>query len=691
MINTAQDWLSILVCPICLEELRVSDDERRFSCPVCGLQFPFDKNIPVFVETKRVLSGLKESLELEAQRTEHYDDQARIKTSESVRSRASSLLEKHGIFTGPGQNILEIGSGPFESLHDVPGNVKVSVDPLAASYRDSFSFQRLNSNIIQGFAEVLPFRDRFFDVILTRNSFDHLNNPEMAVLEFNRVLKHDGTCIIECYLDSDPFIAHEPFVLTERFIHNYVSKYFFIISMKRVPKPPGFSWDWLELVLKPKKAALDHRPFSPGIMKDIGDSYLELFAKGCDALREGRAGNAVTLIEKSVEKNPGYFWNSLLLVDAYVKAGRFDSAARTLSAIRDNNADGSYPYVQSPHIHVARLMETMQSIPAYGGATSPVALKVLLIVCLYESNFGDILIYQTIRNCLENAGFKIDTYEISQPLAGSDFFDKANGSDFVYFVGGGIIERCAPDLIRNFDFVSRHLRVPYGVVGLSTGAFSYDAFSASLRLFCDNAAFFYTRDSESIETFRRCGAGRLPVSGVDMVFASMAPPAPAAAKGPITASFRNVPYPDVTGELDWDAWSNSLKHIGVEYLIQDCCEAQKRLGIRISTNNIVQDIAGSSLVVAMRYHIILVAAMLGIPTIPVAYCPKVKRLAKQLGLSDYCLEMNESHRLGDVAARLTYERCELLPVLSANVSSLRERAVQIVEQSIRVIKEIANG
>ncbi len=694
MLNNVKDWCDVLACPVCLNDLQPASDKHGFHCSECCLSLHYDQNIPIIVENTQLLSGIKESCELDAQVMEHRNEQLRQKTSNAVKSRASTLLEKHAIKTLPHHNILEIGSGPFESLHDVTGNVKVSIDPLATSYRDKIFTQREQSNIIQGFAEILPFRDNFFDVIMTRNSFDHLNNPDLAVLEFNRVLKSDGICIIECYVDSDPFVVHEPFVLTERFITNHISRYFHIISSKRVPRPEGFSWDWIELELKPKKIHLEHRPYSANIFNEISESYIELYAKGCNALEQGDFAGAIVFLKLSAEKHPIFFWNTLMLTEAYLKSGRNEAAAYILRFMQERLLSGYFPYVHDPETHLQRLL---QALPPERSTVTPDVKsarkkRILLIVCLYENNFGDILIYQTISSKLEASGYEVDTYEISQPLFASDFFAKSDECDFIYFVGGGIIERSAPDIIRYFNQVYWRLKAPYGIIGLSTGSFDYTPFAHSLKLLCDNAAFFFTRDPDSVETFRKYGATRVPVASADVVFAN--PRIPLLRTGErhrLTANFRNIPYPDITGEMDWQAWSAALKRIGVNTLLDDCSDAQGKLGIPISTNDIIHEIAGSRFIVAMRFHVILVAALLGIPSIPITYCPKVRRLAQQLGLSDFCLDIHDHDRLDDTVQSLLSRYHTTVQTLESKVSSLVKSAESSITSSLQTIKEIIHG
>jgi len=312
---------------------------------------------------------------------------------------------------------------------------------------------------------------------------------------------------------------------------------------------------------------------------------------------------------------------------------------------------------------------------------------VLLVVCLFENNFGDILIYETIDKKLKDAGFETQIVEVSQSLTQSKLVEKANKSDFLYFAGGGIIERWAPQIVKNFDLLHKHIRAPYGVVGLSTGEFDYTAFNNSLKLFSEKAAFFYTRDEESVETFRKAGACKLPIAGVDIAFANDTLARLKRTGNIVTASFRNVPYIDIGGDLDWDMWSDALRKIGVEYLIWDCSNAQEKLGITISENDILEDISKSYIIVAMRFHIILAASMMGVLTIPIAYCPKVKRLAKQLGIEDYCLEPDDHDKLESTFRRLRSNEKTVRKNLEARGPELRSRANEIIWDSIRIMEK----
>ncbi|UCC94468.1 MAG: class I SAM-dependent methyltransferase [Candidatus Omnitrophota bacterium] len=292
--------------------------------------------------------GTKESSELDYQVYAHAEKYKKSLTNEKVHGRITELLKKHKISTTADTKILEIGSGPFESLHDVTAAIKIAVDPLASEYMERLPIERKESNIVEAMAEVLPFKTDYFDIVVSRNSFDHLNNPEQALLEFHRVLKKDGTCIIECYVDSDPFVTHEPFVLTEAFIDKYIAQYFDFLKRKRILKPEGFLFDWMELVMQPKPIPLSHRPYDVTMFKSVADSYLELFSKGCEMIKKRRYLEASLYLVQSLAKNKAHFWTALYLIHSYSKSGKRKEASELIEKIECNIKNDFYPYISKP-------------------------------------------------------------------------------------------------------------------------------------------------------------------------------------------------------------------------------------------------------------------------------------------------------------------------------------------------------
>lgn len=79
-----------------------------------------------------------------------------------------------------------------------------SVDPfinvykLATGRTNLFKYypMHLSLNFVGGFAEFLPFTPASFETVNMRSCIDHFFNPELSLLEANRVLKENGKLII---------------------------------------------------------------------------------------------------------------------------------------------------------------------------------------------------------------------------------------------------------------------------------------------------------------------------------------------------------------------------------------------------------------------------------------------------------------------------------------------------------------
>lgn len=90
--------------------------------------------------------------------------------------------------TIPGKCCLDIGCGalPLPSYIKVAPDVTFTgIDPYKGDCMRSFEF-------INGIAEDLPIKDRYFDAVLFASSLNHLINPVLAVKEAERVLKKGG-------------------------------------------------------------------------------------------------------------------------------------------------------------------------------------------------------------------------------------------------------------------------------------------------------------------------------------------------------------------------------------------------------------------------------------------------------------------------------------------------------------------
>jgi len=108
----------------------------------------------------------------------------------SFRQRQRLMLE--WLRTSQGRRILDVGCGPglqSESLARDNFLVGLDLSPKMLQFAGG------HLKPIQGEAEALPFRDRFFDVILAIEVLQHVCRPEVFLKELGRVLRPGGQLI----------------------------------------------------------------------------------------------------------------------------------------------------------------------------------------------------------------------------------------------------------------------------------------------------------------------------------------------------------------------------------------------------------------------------------------------------------------------------------------------------------------
>ena len=260
----------------------------------------------------------------------------------------------------------------------------------------------------------------------------------------------------------------------------------------------------------------------------------------------------------------------------------------------------------------------------------------LLLWHTVDENFGDVLIYNTVKEFLEMKGFISDYMDVGEPCI--KIIQKANEYDFLLFAGGGIIERYVPNVIRYFEEDIIELKVPYGVIGLSIGNFDYSKHLNSISCWIKNATFFYTRDYYSAQKLNQmCGIEKVKV-GVDVVWANKRIYQQLNNREiHYGINVRDVPYLDIGEDMNWGKLKEIIIKNGVTIQIPD--ESQIAIeGLEqytYSIDEVINQISKCKVIIAMRYHVVLVAALMGIPTIPIVYCNKVHELSSQLNLNRY--------------------------------------------------------
>lgn len=290
--------------------------------------------------------------------------------------------------------------------------------------------------------------------------------------------------------------------------------------------------------------------------------------------------------------------------------------------------------------------------------------RVLVLWYTADKNFGDYLIFKTVSDHLRDWGYECVDMDVGRPYRA--IANAARKCDFVWFAGGGIIERGIPNIIRFFrKFRLFSLGVKYGITGLSIGDFDYQYAKKELRSWVRHSSFFYCRDDYTADYLNSISGSKKAVSSADVVFAcdlermlkecgQEQPEAPdeGNVSGPfdLGVNFRELPYVDLSGEMNWTAWTDAiLKSTANVIGIPDQYDCSGKIRVdyygQYTPENVLQCIEKCSTVLAMRFHVLLVAARMGKIPIPINYCPKVGRLAGQLGITDLVLGINDCEGL----------------------------------------------
>jgi SAM-dependent methyltransferase len=106
--------------------------------------------------------------------------------------------------------VLDVGGGAGTIRHFLPdGTEFVSVDPyidyekgIGPQKRAAYPCLSQHLNFIAACAEFLPFRAGSFDWVHMRSMLDHVQSPDLALMEARRVLKPDGKLVIGLYVDG---------------------------------------------------------------------------------------------------------------------------------------------------------------------------------------------------------------------------------------------------------------------------------------------------------------------------------------------------------------------------------------------------------------------------------------------------------------------------------------------------------
>lgn len=163
----------------------------------------------------------------------------------------------HGIVAFSDKNVLDLGcgwGGETVALSE-KSNFVVGVDIEFESLKIARKFaykkgRQKNTYFVQGLANILPFSERFFDLVYTNDVFEHLSEPSQVFKEIFRTLKPGGKLVVQFGpLFYSPFGYHMQWALTIPWIHLILPLRTIVEIRNAYRHPPIKANSWIDLGL----------------------------------------------------------------------------------------------------------------------------------------------------------------------------------------------------------------------------------------------------------------------------------------------------------------------------------------------------------------------------------------------------------------------------------------------------------
>src|SRR5439155_7878163 len=108
-----------------------------------------------------------------------------------------------------GKVVVDIGPGPLGFPDACPARVSIGVEPLAERFREHELLLESDALYLARGAEDVPLVSGSVDVVVSRNSLDHVTDPDAAMSEARRILRPGGRLLLSVDV-GHPATATEP-------------------------------------------------------------------------------------------------------------------------------------------------------------------------------------------------------------------------------------------------------------------------------------------------------------------------------------------------------------------------------------------------------------------------------------------------------------------------------------------------
>jgi len=121
--------------------------------------------------------------------------------------------------------VLEIGPGAVGFLEQCGARLGIAIEPLAREFqKHNLLLPRANVVCLPVEAETMPLVDNFVDVVVSRNSLDHVEDPYRVIAEVHRILVPGGWFLLIVDIDHEATIT-EPHNFTRQILRRLLSHF----------------------------------------------------------------------------------------------------------------------------------------------------------------------------------------------------------------------------------------------------------------------------------------------------------------------------------------------------------------------------------------------------------------------------------------------------------------------------------
>lgn len=119
-----------------------------------------------------------------------------------LRNLQESGIEDTNFFDG--KVVVDVGPGALGFPDACPARISIGVEPLAHRFADAGLMLSSDAIYLAARAEAIPLVSGSVDVVVARNSLDHVDHPRAVIAEARRLLRPGGTLILNFDVDHTP-------------------------------------------------------------------------------------------------------------------------------------------------------------------------------------------------------------------------------------------------------------------------------------------------------------------------------------------------------------------------------------------------------------------------------------------------------------------------------------------------------